>query len=82
MANQYKMEVEKVKELLGENSLEEIKRDICAHEAIDLCVAEAILTDPKKTAKKAKEKTEEDVEVKVEKTEKKTARKTAAKKED
>ncbi len=82
MANQYKMEVEKVKELLGENSLDEIKRDICAHEAIDLCVAEAILTDAKKAAKKEKEETEEDVEVKVEKTEKKTARKTAAKKED
>ena len=86
MAEQYKMEVEKVKELLGENSLEEIRRDICAHEAVDLCVAEATLTDTKKASKKAKEEPAEgadaDVEVKVEKTEKKTARKSAEKKEE
>lgn len=58
MAEQYKMEADKVKGLLGEGGIENIKRDICFHEAIDLCVAEADLVDEKK-AKKAAAKNEE-----------------------
>ena len=53
MAEQYKMEADKVKELLGEGGLENIKRDICFHEAVDLCVAEAKLVAAEKKSKKA-----------------------------
>ncbi len=66
MAEQYKMEADKVKGLLGEGGIENIKRDICFHEAIDLCVAEADLVDEKKAKKaaakkeEAKEETKED----------------------
>lgn len=60
MAEQYKMEADKVKELLGEKGLESIKRDICFHEAIDLCVAEAKLVAEKKTKKADAESTEEE----------------------
>lgn len=66
MAEQYKMEADKVKGLLGEGGIENIKRDICFHEAIDLCVAEAELVDEKKAKKaaakkeEAKEETKED----------------------
>lgn len=56
MADQYKMEPEKVKSLLGEGGLQNIKRDICMHEAVDLCVAEAKLVDEKKAAKKEENK--------------------------
>lgn len=56
MADQYKMEPEKVKSLLGEGGLNNIKRDICMHEAVDLCVAEAKLVDEKKAAKKEENK--------------------------
>jgi trigger factor len=51
MAEQYKMEADKVKELLGEGGLENVKRDICFQEAVDLCVAEAKLVAEKKTKK-------------------------------
>ena len=66
MAEQYKMEADKVKGLLGEGGIENIKRDICFHEAVDLCVAEADLVDEKKAKKaaakkeEAKEETKED----------------------
>ena len=53
MAEQYKMEADKVKELLGEGGLENIKQDICFHEAVDLCVAEAKLVAAEKKSKKA-----------------------------
>ncbi len=70
MAAQYKMEPEKIRELLG-GELDNLKADICAHEAIDLCVAEAILTEAEKSEKNAKAEDEaEDAEVKVEKIEK------------
>lgn len=61
MAEQYKMEASKVRELLGEGGLENIKRDICFHEAIDLCVAEAKLVAEKKS-KKSEEETETETE--------------------
>ncbi len=60
MAEQYKMEADKVKELLGEKGLESVKRDICFHDAIDLCVAEAKLVAEKKTKKSDAESTEEE----------------------
>ena len=60
MAEQYKMEADKVKELLGEKGLENIKRDICFHDAIDLCVAEAKLVAEKKSKKADAENTEEE----------------------
>ena len=60
MAEQYKMEADKVKELLGEKGLENIKRDICFHDAIDLCVAEAKLVAEKKSKKADAESTEEE----------------------
>ncbi len=60
MAEQYKMEADKVKELLGEKGLESVKRDICFHDAIDLCVAEAKLVAEKKTKKADAESTEEE----------------------
>lgn len=61
MAEQYKMEADKVKELLGEKGLENIKRDICFHDAIDLCVAEAKLVAEKKSKKADAESTEEEI---------------------
>ena len=69
MAEQYKMEAAKIREILGEQQLNALKADICAHEAVDLCVAEAVLTDAKKS-RKAKDGEAEDAEVKVEKIEK------------
>jgi len=36
MADMYKMEVEKVKELFGEYQLEEMKKDLAIQKAIDL----------------------------------------------
>ncbi len=60
MAEQYKMEADKVKELLGEKGLESVKRDICFHDAIDLCVAEAKLVAEKKTKKADAESAEEE----------------------
>ena len=60
MAEQYKMEADKVKELLGEGGLENIKRDICFHEAVDLCVAEAKLVAEKKTKKADAEGSDEE----------------------
>ncbi len=65
MAAQYKMEPEKIRELLG-GELDNLKADICAHEAIDLCVAEAILTESVKPAAE----TADAADVKVEKIEK------------
>ena len=60
MADAYKMEVDKVKSLLGEGGLENIKRDVCFHEAVDLCVAEAKLVAEKKAKKADEESSEEE----------------------
>ena len=60
MAETYKMEADKVKELLGESGLENVKHDICFQEAVDLCVAEAKLVAEKKTKKSDADKAEDD----------------------
>ncbi len=54
MAATYKMEVAKIKELLGEDEVSSMKKDLAVQKAIDLLVAEAKLV-----AKKAKTKTAE-----------------------
>ena len=41
MADSYKMEVEKIKELFGEEENEQLKEDIAIRKAVDLIVAEA-----------------------------------------
>ena len=65
MADSYKMEADKVKEMLGEEELKAMKLDLACQEAIDLLVAEAELTEPEKKEKKSAKK--EDAEAKEEK---------------
>ena len=43
MADSYKMEVEKVKEFMGERELKQMREDLAVQEAIDFLVAEAEL---------------------------------------
>ena len=57
MAEQYKLDVEKVKEFMADN-VSELKKDICSCKAIDFIYAQAKLTDVDADAKK-EEKTEE-----------------------
>ena len=57
MAEQYKLDVEKVKEFMADN-VSELKKDICSRKAIDFIYAQAKLTDVDADAKK-EEKTEE-----------------------
>lgn len=42
MASMYQMEVEKVKEFMGEREIAEIKKDLAVSKAVDLVVAEAV----------------------------------------
>ena len=42
MADQYKMEVEKVKEFFGENQIDEMKKDLAIQKAIDLVTEAAV----------------------------------------
>ena len=42
MADQYKMEVEKVKEFFGESQIEEMKKDLAIQKAIDLVAGAAV----------------------------------------
>jgi len=72
MAETYKMEVDKVKELLGEREKKQIMGDIEVQKAIDFIVENAVI-------KKASEKTEEDEEKKSAKKSVKTAAKTVKK---
>ena len=75
MADMYKMEVEKVKEILGEEGLKNVEADVKCQKTIDLLVAEAKLSAKAKKAEKAAEEEE--------KTAKKApAKKAAAKKAD
>lgn len=53
MASMYQMEVDKIKELLGEKESEQIKDDIAVQKAVDLVVAEAKEVKAKKTSKKS-----------------------------
>lgn len=71
MASMYQMEVEKVKELLGENEMKSIAQDVAVQKAIDLVTEAAKETKAKKTTKKAAEKAE-DGEEKPKKTRKTT----------
>ena len=57
LAQQYKLDVEKVKEFMADN-VTELKKDICSRKAIDFIYAQAKLTDVDADAKK-EEKTEE-----------------------
>jgi trigger factor len=41
MASMYKMELDKLKELLGDNEKEQIKTDIAIQKAVDFVVAES-----------------------------------------
>lgn len=55
MAASYQLEVEKAKELLGENGTKQVKEDICIRKAVDLVVENAKEAKPSKPrAKKAK----------------------------
>jgi len=78
MAENYKMDAETIKSLMGEERLEEMREDLKCQAAIDWLVAEAKLTAPKKAAKEEKEEKEAAEEAKPAK---KTTKK-AAKKED
>ena len=77
MADMYKMEVEKVKEILGEEGLKNVEADVKCQKTIDMLVAEAKLTA--KAKKAAKEEKEEAAEKPAKKP---AAKKTAAKKAD
>ncbi len=46
MGKNYKMEVEQIKKLLSPADLNGVRRDIACQEALDLIVAEAVLTEP------------------------------------
>ncbi len=59
MAEAYKMEVEKIKEIFGEGRVEDMKQDIRCQKAIDFLVAEAKLEAPKKEKKTAEKEDEE-----------------------
>jgi len=74
MASMYQMEVDKVKELLGENEMKSIAQDVAVQKAIDLVTEAAKETKAKKTTKKAAEKAE-DGEEKPKKTTRKTTKK-------
>ena len=61
MAEQYQMEVEKVKELMGEDNLNYFKKDIRVKKAVDFIFANAKIKAAKKpAAKKAAKKAEEE----------------------
>ena len=75
MADMYKMEVEKVKEILGEEGLKNVEADVKCQKTIDLLVAEAKLSAKAKKAEKAAEEEEKPAK-------KAPAKKAAAKKAD
>ncbi len=51
MADQYKMEIDKLKDLVGDREAKNIRNDIAIQKAVDLIVAEAKETAPKKSKK-------------------------------
>ena len=53
MAENYKMEADKLKEMIGENEKKAMMLDLACQKAIDMLVSEAVLEEPKE------EKTEE-----------------------
>ena len=78
MADQYKMEIEKLKELMGEREIKTLKDDLAVQKAAKFLVDNAKETAAKKTTKKAAAKKDEDA---AEEKPKRT-RKTAAKNDD
>ena len=79
MAEQYGMEVERIKENFGEASMKMIKKDIRIRKALDLMCENAKFTEPKKKAEKKED--EKPAEEKAKKTsEKKPAEKKATEK--
>ncbi len=77
MADQYKMEIEKIKEIMGDRELKTLKDDLAVQKAAKFLVDNAKEVAAKKTAKKAAKKSEDAGEEKPKRT-----RKTAAKSED
>ncbi len=59
MAEAYKMENDKVKELLGENGKKQVMEDICVNKAVEFVVANAKETKPAAKKAKKEETTEE-----------------------
>ncbi|WP_035797420.1 trigger factor [Butyrivibrio sp. MB2005] len=78
MADQYKMEIEKLKELMGEREIKTLKDDLAVQKAAKFLVDNAKESAAKKTTKKAAAKKDDD---EAEEKPKRT-RKTAAKKDD
>ena len=68
IADNYKMEVEKVKETLGAGNEDAIKKDIAMQKAIDFITENAKEKAAKKATKKAKEEASEEAEAKPKKT--------------
>ena len=63
MAESYQMEVDKVKELLGENGRKQVLEDICIRKAVEFVVdnAKETKTTAKKSSKKAETPEEEQI---------------------
>ena len=51
MAENYKMEADKLKELIGENEKKAMMLDLACQKAIDMLVSEAVLKEPEKEEK-------------------------------
>ena len=62
MANAYKMELDKFKTMLSEPYIDDIKKDVAVHNAVDMLVAEAVLKEAAKPAKAKKDKDAENTE--------------------
>ncbi len=55
MAENYKMEVEKLKEIMGEESVEQMKDDLAVQKAADLIVEQSVETEEAEEAEEAGE---------------------------
>lgn len=62
MANAYKMELDKFKTMLSEPYIDDIKKDVAVHNAVDMLVAEAVLKEAAKPSKTKKDKDAENTE--------------------
>ncbi len=84
MADQYQMDIEKVKEILGENEIKNLSTDLAVQKAVDFLVENAKAAKPKKSAAKKSAKAEASEETPAEEAKeekpKKTTRKTTTKK--
>lgn len=66
MADTYQMEVDKVKELLGDEEKESIKKDLAANKALDLVTDAAVEVEPAPEEKKEQEEAAQDEQPKQE----------------